>query len=152
MYDLYYLTGEAVDEEYIDFIEKFNERLMSDAYRESGVYDSDNDSEDSNAESHWKNDYPDSDYSDNSVLEDDMKHAVDRLKIDGEESDLSTDDDDFAYGLEKPDKEFTKFFNKFVSRMRNHCDEGDDDDEDGDYVLNSSKSDSSETNDLDYYD
>ncbi|XP_051164651.1 probable RNA polymerase II nuclear localization protein SLC7A6OS [Leptopilina boulardi] len=147
VYDLYY-TVDEVDENSIDYIEKFNDQLVFDAYRENGVYESDNDSEDSNDEGHWRNDYPDSDHSENSIAEDDMKCAVDRLKIEDEESDLSSDDEDFAYGLDKHDEDYfgTKYA-RFKARVKyalddEDDDDDDDDDDDGDYVLDSSKSDS----------
>ncbi|XP_043462828.1 protein PFC0760c-like [Leptopilina heterotoma] len=151
VYDLYY-TVEEVDENSIDYIEKFHDQLVFDSYRENGVYISDDDSEDSNDESHWKNDYPDSDHSEYSIGEDDMKYAVRRLKIEDEESDLSSDDEDFAYGLDKHDEDYfgTKYA-RFKARMKrglddddNDDDDDDDDDDNGDYVLDSSKSDSNE--------
>lgn len=148
-----YYTVEEVDENSIDYIEKFHDQLVFDSHRGSGVYISDDDSEDSNDESHWKNDYPDSDHSEHSIGEDDMKFAVRRLKIEDGESDLSSDDEDFAYGLDKHDKDYfgTKYA-RFKARMKRGLDvddDGDDNDDDddddfGDYVLDLSKSDSNE--------
>ena len=53
----------------------------------------DGESSNSNSESNWKNDYPDSDHSENSVDEHDMREAVERLNVEDGRSDLSSDED-----------------------------------------------------------
>lgn len=55
--------------------------------------DSDNDSEDSNDEAHWRNEYPDTDDG-LSVGEEDMRRAVEDLNFGSDEDNLSSDDDD----------------------------------------------------------
>lgn len=89
-------------------IKSFNEALVFDPYREKGAMDSDNEyeSEDSNSESNVRNDYPDSEHSEDSILEEDMREAVEKIKIHGEDSDLSSEDEDFAYGLDEHDVDY----------------------------------------------
>lgn len=80
--------------------------LVFGSYRENGL-DSDGDfeSEDSNSESNWRNDYPDSDHSENSICDEDMRNAVMRMNCAGEDSDLSSDeyDQDLVYSLAEHD-------------------------------------------------
>ncbi|XP_052866941.1 probable RNA polymerase II nuclear localization protein SLC7A6OS [Anopheles cruzii] len=67
---------------------------------------SDTDSDDSNAESHWRNEYPDEDddarVDGGSIGEDDMRRAVEELDLDGERE-LSSDDDDDGLVYPKDD-------------------------------------------------
>lgn len=59
--------------------------------------DSDHDSEDSNDEANWRNEYPDTDDG-LSVDEDDMRRAVEDLNFGSDADNLSSDDDDGNYG------------------------------------------------------
>lgn len=71
--------------------------LVYGSYRDNGINDTDSyDSEDSNAESNWRNDYPDEESDLESITEDDMVKAVNRMNIDNE-SDLSSDEDEEKY-------------------------------------------------------
>ncbi|XP_058058926.1 probable RNA polymerase II nuclear localization protein SLC7A6OS [Anopheles bellator] len=67
---------------------------------------SDTDSDDSNAESHWRNEYPDEDddarLDGGSIGEDDMRRAVEELDLEGERE-LSSDDDDDGFVYPKDD-------------------------------------------------
>ena len=128
MYDLYYTSKDEDFTFETDMaIKSFNESLVFDQYREKGVMDSDNEyeTEDSNSESNVKNDYPDSEHSENSILEEDMRDAVGRVKIHGEDSDLSTEDEEFAYGLDQQDvdcfgSDYAKYKAKLKKEWGNH--------------------------------
>ncbi|XP_063699273.1 probable RNA polymerase II nuclear localization protein SLC7A6OS [Culicoides brevitarsis] len=72
------------------------------SYRDASMPDSENDSEDSNDENNWRNDYPDEDdmagYDDDSSIgENDMRRAMDEFDID-DDRELSSDED--LYGDE----------------------------------------------------
>ena len=78
-------------------------------------------SEDSNSESNWKNDYPDSDHSENSVDEHDIRNAMKNLNV---EDELSTDDsDDLVYGLDEKDVERYGYkYAKYKARIQKEKD------------------------------
>lgn len=81
-----------------------SDNLVYGSHRDNGINHSDSyDSEDSNAENDWRNDYPDESDME-SVTEDDMIRAVQRVTLDGE-SDLSSDkdDEDLLYNNEDSD-------------------------------------------------
>lgn len=71
--------------------------------------DSDCDSEDSNDEANWRNDYPDTD--DGSIGEEDMRRAVEDMHFGSDEDNLSSHDDDCSYAdepvhfIDDPNKE-----------------------------------------------
>lgn len=62
-------------------IENYETHLVLGSYRENGLVasDDDDDSEDSNAENNWRNDYPDSEPS--SIDEEDMIKAVENINL-----------------------------------------------------------------------
>ena len=129
VYDLYY-TPKNVEDMVIEknmLINAYDESFVYDQYREKGLMDSDHEgeSEDSNSESNWKNDYPDSDHSENSIVEDDMRDAVEKIKIDGEGSDLSSEDEDFAYGVDKSDLDYFGYdYAKYKAKLKKEWGEG----------------------------
>nr|XP_031850237.1 probable RNA polymerase II nuclear localization protein SLC7A6OS [Nomia melanderi] len=100
VYDLYY--GQTEDEVYIDdkvSVHPFDQELVFETYRD--YQEAEYESEDSNSESNWRNDYPDSDHSGSSIDEDCMREAVLNMRS-GEDSDLSSDDD-FVYAYSEAD-------------------------------------------------
>ncbi|XP_015118704.1 probable RNA polymerase II nuclear localization protein SLC7A6OS [Diachasma alloeum] len=103
VYDLYYTqTEEKLEPDNDISIHPLDQELVFDNYRDPANNSDAGESEDSNSESNWRNEYPDSEHSDNSIDEDDMRAAVAKLKVDGDESDLSTDDD-FVYAVDEND-------------------------------------------------
>ncbi|XP_045458582.1 probable RNA polymerase II nuclear localization protein SLC7A6OS [Melitaea cinxia] len=110
IYDLYTSAKEDFDISMLDnlvSIENYETELIYGSARDNGLMESDvEDSDDSNAENYFKNDYPDSDPS--SIDEDDMVEAVKNCNI---EDDLSSDiDEDMIYD------EPAEFFNEDVKR------------------------------------
>ncbi|XP_058815969.1 probable RNA polymerase II nuclear localization protein SLC7A6OS isoform X2 [Topomyia yanbarensis] len=108
VYDLY-VADDSEQQTHIPYIPEnledisvaiYDDPLYS-SHRCHGENTSDEESEDSNDENNWRNDYPDEDedvFGDaNSVDEDDMRRAVQDLDIDGE-NELSSDDEDYANG------------------------------------------------------
>lgn len=94
--------------------------------------DEDEDSEDSNAESNWRNDYPDSEHSDDSIGEEDIRNALKNMNMDDE---LSTSDEDFVYGLDKDDVEryghkYAKYKARIKKEIEGHCDSDSEEEED----------------------
>lgn len=97
VYDLYYTIsddlGEIYDHDLVGVYPLSNE-LVYGSHRDNGAADSDDDeSEDSNAENNWRNEYPDEDEyrDDNSITEDDMISAMQHVHLD--KDDLSSDDE-----------------------------------------------------------
>lgn len=94
VYDLYLVSdGEQLTE--IDINQFISIRPFDDLVYQANdelLNDTDYDSEDSNEEAHWRNEYPDTD-DDFSVGEDDMRRAVEDLNIASDEDNLSTDDE-----------------------------------------------------------
>ncbi|XP_044580723.1 probable RNA polymerase II nuclear localization protein SLC7A6OS isoform X2 [Cotesia glomerata] len=99
-------------------IEPYNDEMVfDDKYRENGEF-SEDDSDDSNCESNWKNDYPDSDdyHSDGSIGVEDMEQAY------------TVDDSDIEhYGLA-----YAQFKAKLKNKKNDDDDEESDDDNDDD--------------------
>ncbi|CAG9825301.1 unnamed protein product [Phaedon cochleariae] len=96
VYDLYYTCSDDFPEiEDYHSVQHLMEFLPAGSSVDTGVLDSDQDSEDSNAECNWKNDYPDESDME-SVDEKDMVEAMENM---GMENDLlsSDDGDDFVY-------------------------------------------------------
>lgn len=82
-----------------------SDELVYGSYRDNGFNDTDSyDSEDSNAENNWRNDYPDEESDLESVTEEDMMKAVKRMNVDGE-SDLSSDEAEEKYVYDEDDEE-----------------------------------------------
>lgn len=117
VYDLYY--AQTGDDMYLDdevSVHPYEQELVYDNYRDES-YQVECESEDSNSESNWRNDYPDSDHSERSINEDDMREAIMNLKI-NEESDLS-DDDDFVYAIDEADvKAYGYSYAKYKARIK----------------------------------
>ncbi|XP_039764596.1 probable RNA polymerase II nuclear localization protein SLC7A6OS [Pararge aegeria] len=89
IYDLYTPAKEDFDISMLDnlvSIENYETDLIFGSYRNNGLPSSEEDSEDSNAENDWRNEYPDSDPS--SIDEEDMIKAVENCNL---EDDLSSD-------------------------------------------------------------
>lgn len=77
-----------------------SEELIFGSARDNGCIESTSDSEDSNAENYWRNDYPDESDME-SITEEDMLEAVSKLDINGE-NELSSDDGEegFVYSVD----------------------------------------------------
>lgn len=105
VYDLYYTQtdNDMVIDDFVS-IHVLDQEFVFDTYREKNQSDNEFDSEDSNSESNWRNDYPDTEHSESSIDEDDMRRAVMRITLDDEESDLSSEDD-FVYAVDEKDVE-----------------------------------------------
>ncbi|CAG9863477.1 unnamed protein product [Phyllotreta striolata] len=90
VYDLYYTNPDEFEgaQEYIS-IYPISDVMLGDNCYDKDLSDSD-DSEDSNAECNWRNDYPDEDDLE-SINEDDMVEAMKNVDLD---DDLSTDSDE----------------------------------------------------------
>lgn len=130
VYDLYLVdSGEQPTQIDIDnyIIRPFDD-LMYQANDET-LDKSDIDSEDSNDEANWRNDYPDTDDG-LSVGEEDMRRAVEDMNFGSENDNLSSDDDDSNYG-EDPvihfiddndgdDENAYSYFKKY-GQVRNHA-------------------------------
>lgn len=93
VYDLYYVQTE--NDIYLDdkvSVHPYDQELVFDNYRDNGYSEVQCESEDSNSESNWRNDYPDSSHSEASIDEDDMREAVMNMRLE-DGSDLSEEDD-----------------------------------------------------------
>lgn len=104
-YDLYYANTE--NDMFIDnmvSVHTLDQELICDIYRNCDeVVDSDHESDDSNSESNWRNDYPDSEYSDE-LLDDDVIR-VDFTHLNVKEDSNSSSEDDFIYAADERDVE-----------------------------------------------
>ena len=127
VYDLYY--GQTENEVCIDdmlSIHPFEQELVYDAHRDNGYPERECESEDSNSESNWRNDYPDSDHSEKSIDEDDIREAVMNMKVD-DGSDLSSEDD-FVYAVDENDVEAYGYkYARYKARIQEELDEDDSD-------------------------
>ncbi|CAD6222358.1 GSCOCG00000931001-RA-CDS [Cotesia congregata] len=124
-------------------IEPYNDEMVFDEkYRENGEF-SEDDSEDSNCESNWKNDYPDSDdyHSEGSIGVEDMEQAVSRMWLHDGQSDLSDDEyDNYIYHLDNSkytvdDSDIEHYglaYAQFKAKLKNKKNDDDDDDEESD--------------------
>lgn len=93
VYDLYYTeTGDDVIIDDFISIHVLDQEFVFDTYRDRNECEDEFTSEDSNSESNWRNDYPDTESSDSSIDEEDIKRAVRRHFMDDEDSDSSEDD------------------------------------------------------------
>lgn len=105
VYDFYYTSSDDLGEANIEdsSVHPLNDPLIFGSARDNGLdgLDSDDNSEDSNAENHWMNDYPDEEDLE-SITEDDMIQAVNKLGI---EDMLSSDsgDEEVVYGNDEED-------------------------------------------------
>ncbi|XP_011299143.1 probable RNA polymerase II nuclear localization protein SLC7A6OS [Fopius arisanus] len=125
VYDLYYTQTEEKLEPENDFsVHILDQELVFDNYRDPANKSDADESEDSNSESNWRNEYPDSEHSDDSINEDDMRAAVERLKVDGDESDLSSDND-FVYAVDEDDvNNYGYKYAKYKARIKEELSEG----------------------------
>ncbi|XP_072397806.1 uncharacterized protein fs(2)ltoPP43 [Diabrotica undecimpunctata] len=103
VYDLYYTNSDKLwerdIEEYVS-IYPLNDSLLIGSARDNGLDESDSDeSEDSNAECNWRNEYPDEDDME-SINEDDMVEAMKNVDLD----DLSSDNEDNIYSVGSDDE------------------------------------------------
>ncbi|CAH1098518.1 unnamed protein product [Psylliodes chrysocephalus] len=128
VYDLYYTNsdfGEAQLEDYVS-IYPLNDPLITGSTRDNGINDSDSeDSEDSNAECNWRNDYPDEDDME-SINEDDMVKAMKNVELE----DLSSDSEEekFVYSVDSDgeyqdaldDNDVSKFGKKYAAFKAKH--------------------------------
>lgn len=109
--------------------------LYDDAYNDKPDYESD----DSNDELNPCNDYPDSDHSEESIGDEDIRNAMKNLQV----HDLSTDEDDneFVYGLDEADVDRYGYeYARYKAKMKKEeCGESNDSDDSD----NSDKSDDS---------
>ncbi|KAG7207564.1 hypothetical protein KM043_009188 [Ampulex compressa] len=104
VYDLYYAqTGKGVVIDDVISVHTLDQELVFDTYRDHGHSENECESEDSNSESNWRNDYPDSDHSKRSTDEEDMCCVVMKMKL-SDESDSSSADD-FVYAVDEKDVE-----------------------------------------------
>lgn len=130
VYDLYYVKSENdmfLDDEV--FVHAFEQELVCDNYRDYGYPEAECESEDSNSESNWRNDYPDSSYSEGSINEDDILEAVSNMRLE-DESDLS-EEDDFAYSVDQDIVENYGYrYARYKARMMKELEEDNDDDDD----------------------
>lgn len=130
VYDLYLVqSGEQPTE--ID-INNYTIRPFDDLVYQANddtLNDSDMDSEDSNDEAHWRNEYPDTDDG-LSVGEEDMRRAVEDLNFGSDADNLSSDDDDDDHYVNDPvvhfmnesdDEENEYDYFKKHGRVRNHA-------------------------------
>lgn len=132
VYDLYYTTSDDLDDtDYNDVsIYPLSDNLVYGSYRDNGIdYDETEQSDDSNDENNWRNDYPDESDSDSDLNEEDLVRAVRRFKL---EYELSSDDEDEAYvydddsdgtGYEamiskKEEKKYGKLYARFKAKVR----------------------------------
>ncbi|KAF7287032.1 hypothetical protein GWI33_002417 [Rhynchophorus ferrugineus] len=129
VYDFYYTSsddfGEAEIGDYVS-VYPLNDPLVFGSIRDNGLISSvsDDDSEDSNAEGNWRNDYPDEDDLE-SINEDDMVQAVNRLDIDdnlssdsGEEEFIYSKDEEDYQDFEDDNKEDELRYGKLYARFK----------------------------------
>lgn len=130
VYDLYLVqSGEQLTE--ID-ISNYTIRPFDDLIYQANddtLNDSDMDSEDSNDEANWRNEYPDTDDG-HSIGEEDMRRAVEDLNFNSDADNLSSDDDDAHNYVDDPvvhfmdecedDENEYNYFKKH-GQVRNHA-------------------------------
>lgn len=105
VYDFYYTSSDDFgDADIQDYVSVFpvHDPLIFGSMKDNGLneQESDEDSEDSNAENNWKNDYPDEDDL-ASINEDDMIEAVNNLKIDEDLLSSDSGEEDLVYSREE---------------------------------------------------
>lgn len=81
-----------------------SDELIFSCYHDTANDTDSYDSEDSNAECNWRNDYPDEESDPESVTEEDMLKAINRMNVD-EDSDLSSDEGEEKYVYNEEDEE-----------------------------------------------
>ncbi|KAK0162963.1 hypothetical protein PV327_006687 [Microctonus hyperodae] len=155
VYDLYYteMKDFGPDDDFSIF--PLEQELVFDNYRDNDFTADQNESEDSNSESNWRNDYPDSDHSNYSFDDDLMREAVQRIKIDGDESDLSSEDSDFVYAVDESDVinygfKYAKYKAKYIKEVEPS--DSSDDNEDEIQIYKNENDDDENDDDIDYND
>ncbi|XP_033342813.2 female sterile (2) ltoPP43 [Megalopta genalis] len=122
VYDLYY--GKTEDKVYIDddvSIHPYDQELIFDNYRDN-YPEAECESDDSNSESNWRNDYPDSDHSETSINESDMREAIMDMKL-NDDSDTSSDID-YVYALDEADVETHGYkYARYKAKLKEELDE-----------------------------
>lgn len=110
-------------------VHPYEQELVYDTCRDNGYPEAECESEDSNSESNWRNDYPDSNHSDRSIGDDDMREAVMNMKL-GDEAELSddvVDEDDFVYAVDEADVDAYGYkYAKYKARIKEELDEDED--------------------------
>lgn len=164
VYDLYtFDSGEPPiqwDLGHIASILPFNDFMYQ--MNDETLDNSDVDSEDSNDEANWRNEYPDTDDG-SSIGDNDIRRAVEDMNFDGEEGQLSSDDHAPAEGVvhfidrDSDDDDEYAYFKKhgqvkmhsqfYRNRSRRAKADSDDDDDSSD-DSNTSKSSASDVSDL----
>ncbi|CAK9814998.1 Probable RNA polymerase II nuclear localization protein SLC7A6OS [Anthophora plagiata] len=126
VYDLYYVQTE--NDIYLDdkvSVHPYDQELVFDNYRDNGYSEVQCESEDSNSESNWRNEYPDSSHSETSIDEDDMREAVMNMGL-KEGSDLS-EEDDFAYAVDESDMNAYGYeYARYKARVKEELEENED--------------------------
>ncbi|CAK9828525.1 Probable RNA polymerase II nuclear localization protein SLC7A6OS [Anthophora retusa] len=142
VYDLYYVQTE--NDIYLDdkvSVHPYDQELVFDNYRDNGYSEVQCESEDSNSESNWRNDYPDSSHSEGSIDEDDMREAVMNMRLE-DGSDLS-EEDDFIYAVDESDVNAYGYkYARYKAKVKEQLKEDEDEDHE-----NLCTSDSDENND-----
>ncbi|XP_078046598.1 female sterile (2) ltoPP43 [Augochlora pura] len=122
VYDLYYgLTENSVYMDRFISVLPFDEELVFDNYRDH-YPEAECESEDSNSESNWRNDYPDSDHSVTSINENDMREAMMDMKLNND-SDASNDSD-FVYAVDEADVDAYGYkYARYKAKVKEQLDE-----------------------------
>lgn len=128
VYDLYYVQTE--NDIYLDdkvSVHPYDQELVFDNYRDNGYSEVQCESEDSNSESNWRNDYPDSSHSEGSIDEDDMREAVMNMRLE-DGSDLS-EEDDFIYAVDESDVNAYGYkYARYKAKVKEQLEEDEDED------------------------
>ncbi|CAL7935924.1 unnamed protein product [Xylocopa violacea] len=122
VYDLYYVETEK-DIHFEDTVSvyPYEQELVFDTYRDNHYPEAECESDDSNSESNWRNDYPDSNHSERSIDEDDMRDAVMNMRLE-DGSDLS-EEDDFVYAVDEADVEAYGYkYARYKARIKEELD------------------------------
>lgn len=149
VYDLYYgQTENELDIDHMVSVHPIDQELVFDTYRNNGHSEIECESENSNSESNWRNDYPDSDHSEGSIDDDDIREAVMNMRLE-EGSDLSSEDD-FVYAVSEKDVEAYGYkYAKYKAKIKEELgeDESDISECSGEYVYEESDKDNDSNTD-----
>lgn len=135
VYDIYYgyANGDCdfVEMDHLYDIMPYSENMDFDSSKVIGDEESLHESDDSNDENNWRNDYPDSD---NSINEDDMRLAMQMGDMNlGQDNELSSSDDELIYGVDADPEDVEyhgEVYAKYKARIKrelNDCEESSDD-------------------------
>lgn len=133
VYDLYYTqTGGDMKIDDLISVHGLEQEFVFDKYRDEDNSSNGYETEDSNSESHWWNDYPDTEHSDLSVDEDDMRRAVMNINLDDEESSDLSSEDDFVYAINKKDVEQYGYkYARYKAKIKQELSDAESDSSDG---------------------